>query len=297
MGEAKKRKANTAGIAKLLEDQFQNDGISISEFGFYDSPEFLAQERENPEYLNNYAKWVLNRPRDQAYEKRARIIVPSIARLLAKALEKDGLEGGCITAAGLLTRIFDRLGIWSFGIAGSAVFEVPSAEIWRGLHSIDHQDFPGAELGHSWVCAPPFMIVDASIRMQNWANQPIKAFLPSAVCAENTQVVRPMVNDVVAARVREEYGMAEGRLDPNLHYRLEDGLRTFGSDFPARASTIGELIIRYTPLAIRLTDVPLFEVNGADGPGRDGREIWEQVIIPEIPSLEIALGEKLHANG
>lgn len=295
MGEAKRRKANTASIAKVLENQFQNDGINTSDFGFYDSAEFLAQERIDPEYLNNYAKWVLNRSRDQAYNERAKIIVPSIAVLIARTLEDDELEGGCVTATGLLTRIFDRLGVWSFGIAGSAVFEVPSAEIWRGLHSVDHQDFPSAALGHSWVCAPPFMIVDASIRMQNWTNQPIKAFLPNTVCAEDTQIIRPKVNDVVASRVREEYGMREGRLDPNLHYRLEDGLRAFGSDFPARTTTAGELVTRYTPLAIRLTDVPLFEVNGADGPGRDGREIWEQVIMPEVPALERALGERFES--
>jgi hypothetical protein len=292
MGEAKRRKLGKKNSFQLLEKRFCRDGVDTSKMGFYDSPSFLKVEQNKPEYLHEYAKWVLNRPLDPVYEDRAKVIVPFIANLIANVLREDGFEGGCITATGILTRVFDRLGVWSFGLAGSAVFEVPSANILRGLHSVDHQDFFGASLGHSWVSAPPFAIVDASLRMQNWGKDTITAFLPSFVCEPNAQVTRPRVEDVISLSKREEYKLADGFVDSNLLNRLEPTLKAFGSDFPACRITEGRLTVRYIPLAIRMTDVPLFEINGEGKVGRSGREIWEQVIVPELPILESVLGEK-----
>jgi hypothetical protein len=113
------------------------------------------------------------RPRDEAYDAHANDTGPKLAQLVANVLEEDKLEGSCEMACSLMTKGLDRLGVWSVGMIGSSTFEVKGENIWRGLHTVDRADFSGARLGHIWVCAPPFIVVDASIKRQRWSGDAI----------------------------------------------------------------------------------------------------------------------------
>ena len=158
---------------------FQLHGVNTSEFGFYDQCEFLEQEKVNSEYLSNYAKWVMFRPVSEDYKVHAQSVVPKLTELISKALAEDHWEGSCVAASALITRMLDRLEVWSFGVVGSVAFSVNEPALWRGLHTVDDKDFADAALGHAWVCAPPFVIVDASARLQRWGNDPILAYIPT----------------------------------------------------------------------------------------------------------------------
>lgn len=74
--------------------------------------------------------------------------------------------------------------------------------------------------------------------------------------------------------------LREGRFDPQLHYRLEPRLRQFSQTFPAREVISGELLLRYVPIAVRLTDVPLELINTEGKVGRPAIDIWREVIAP-----------------
>ena len=108
------------------------------------------------------------RPRDDAYNQHVRDVVPRLTEMLAAALLSDGMEGGCVAASGMMSRMLDRLGVWSFGVAGCLTLEVKTRSLWRGLATVDDLDFPDAALGHSWVIAPPYHVVDASLMVQRW---------------------------------------------------------------------------------------------------------------------------------
>lgn len=282
MGEARRRAHSRVAEYSRLTGMFRSDGVNTDEFSFYDQAAFLEQEKSQPTYLVNYAKWVMLRPADDVYRARVRSIVPRLAQLISRSLIEDQWEGPCIVATALMTRMLDRLKIWSYGVVGSATFTVEEQSIWRGLHSIDYKDFPDAAVGHAWVCAPPYFVVDASASLQRWGDDPIRHFIPQTILDDTGVRTRPLVSDVVSPRVRSEFAIKEGREDRNLHYRLESGLQAFGKDFPAIKTASGPLTVKYIPVAIRQTDTELEDINRNGQIGRTGRELWEEVVKPEL---------------
>jgi hypothetical protein len=287
MGEAKRRQLGAASAFERLDAELKGHGIDTTQFGFYDQQTFLAREAEDNTFLEKYAQWVGLRPRDEAYDQHVRRVVPRLAEIVARALRKDGMQGGCVAASGMLTRMLDRLGVWNFGVAGSLILEVEKAKLWRGLQSVDDEDFPDAALGHSWVIAPPYRVVDAAIALQRWTGDPMGDYVPLHLVIETgTKVVRPAVGDVVSARVRARYEMRDGRCDRELHYRLQPRLRAVGRDFPALETFSGDLRLRYVPVAVRQTDVPLELINTASGIGRPAIEIWRDDVAPMLANSD-----------
>jgi hypothetical protein len=281
MGEAKRRRASEMDNFEAVNSRLCSYGVDTSQFGFYDQPNFLARERQDSALLEQYAKWVLLRPRDDAYDRHVRDVAPRLSNIVVSALEADGYERGCVFAAGMLTRMLDRLGVWSFAVAGSTTLEVKNHDLWRGLHIFDDPDFPGAELGHVWVVAPPYRIIDTSISLQSWTGDSMRDFVPRYLLVEAGAVtVNPTADSVVSAKVRARYAREEGRADPQLQHRLYPRLRHFGRDFPALETTVGELRIRYVPVAIRQTDVPLELINSEGTAGRPAIDIWRDEVAP-----------------
>ena len=280
MGEAKRREKFHANQFELLDKQLSDLGVETDQFGFCDQDAFLAAERRNPALLETYAKWVMLRPRDAEYEAHVIGTVPKLAQLVADVLEEDRLEGSCEMACSLLTKGLDRLGVWSVGMVGSATFEVKERNIWRGLHTVDRADFPGARLGHTWVCAPPFVVVDASIKRQRWSGDVIYPYVPSIILDREGRKTKPTPQDVISAEIRAEMMAVQGSIPNSAIYQFEPNLKTFGEVFPATEIVVDQLTARYVPTAANLSDGTLEEINGGGASGRVGHEIWNDVIAP-----------------
>mgnify|MGYP000023534362 FL=1 len=280
MGEAKRRKNGNEAKFRRLDQQLTGAGVNTDQFGFCDGEAFLAAEQRDPSLLETYAQWVMLRPRDREYDAHVRETVPKLAQLVATVLEEDTLEGSCEMACSLLTKSLDRLGVWSVGMVGSSTFEVKDQDIWRGLHTVDRADFPGARLGHTWVCAPPFVVVDASIKRQRWAGDDIYPYVPSIILDDWGRMTKPTPKDVISAEIRAEMMVARGAIPNGVIYQLEPNLKKFSETFPATEIVIDRLTARYIPTAANLSDGTLEEINSAGEIGRVGREIWSDVIAP-----------------
>lgn len=280
MGEAKRRQNGDKARFELLDKELTDLGVKTDQFGFCDQREFLAAEGKNPALLEIYAKWVMLRPRDAKYDTHVNRIVPKLARLVATVLEEDELEGSCEMACSLLTKSLDRLGVWSVGMVGSSTFEVKGKNFWRGLHTVDRADFPGARLGHTWVCAPPFIVVDASVKRQRWSGDEIYPYVPSIILDNHGRKTKPTPQDVISTEIRGEMIMAWGTIPNGVIYELEPDLKKFSETFPATEILVDKLTARYIPTAAILSDGTLEEINGGSDKGRIGREIWNNVIAP-----------------
>ena len=280
MGEAKIRKKGDRAQFERLNQELTDLGVKTDQFGFCDRREFLAAERKNPALLETYAKWVMLRPRDPNYDAHVNRIVPKLAQLVATVLEEDELEGSCEMACSLITKSLDRLGVWSVGMVGSSTFEVKGKKIWRGLHTVDRPDFPGARLGHTWVCAPPFIVVDASIKRQRWSGDAIYPYIPSIILDNHGRKTEPKPEDVISAEIRGKIMMTRGAVPEGVIHQLEPNLKSFSETFPATEIVVDELTARYVPTAANLSDGTLEEINGGGVKGRIGREIWLDVIAP-----------------
>jgi hypothetical protein len=286
MGEAKRRAANSSDHVRI-EERLRQLGVETTRFGFYDQPAFLAAEQRDGTFLEQYALWVQTRPRTDDYDARVRHIVPRLAELLADLFEREDMQRSCVHVSSMMPRILDRLGVWSFSLKGSMIAEVAREDLWRGQSLCDIPDFPGAELGHAWVVAPPFVIVDGTIRLQNPAGDPMNAFTPPIVAVEDAPVINPAVDDVVSAELRARHQRHEGRLDSQLHYRLVPQLKVFGSLFPGRELRFGDLALRYIPAGVKISDVGLEEINGA-GEKLRGDEVWNDHVVPAFSAYIIS---------
>jgi hypothetical protein len=281
MGEAKRRAVAQAAAHANVDTKLRQLGVDTDQFGFFDQPAFVTQEQHDSTFLIQYALWVNSRPRTQQYDERVRKIVPFLAEYLADLFEREGMQRSCVHVSSMMTRILDRLGVWSFSLHGSMIAEVASKALWRGQSMCDIQDFPGAEVGHAWVVAPPYVVVDATIRLQNPLGDPMNAFTPHIVTVEDAPLIKPTIDDVVSGKLQEEFRRTEGRFDSQLHHRLVPGLRSFSREFPSREIRIGDMALRYVPSAIRISDVGLEEINKA-GRKLTGTEVWNDHIVPQF---------------
>jgi hypothetical protein len=115
-------------------------------------------------------------------------------------------------------------------------------------------------------------------------------YVPPYVLAEMGRTILPSVTDIVSAQLRKQYAIHDGYLDPELHRRLQPRLRPFGRMFPASEITLADLKLRYVPVAIRQTDVPLELINSEGRVGRRGIDIWRDDIA-SIFGQRIARGD------
>lgn len=286
VGEAKRRAAERSNEHETIDAALREVGVDTSKFGFYDQPAFIAQEAHDGTFLEQYARWVQSRPRTSDYDERTRIIVPRLAHMLADLFEDNGLHRSCVHAASMMPRILDRLGVWGFGIRGSFVMNVPSKNLWRGQQIQDIEDFPGASLGHSWIVAPPFVIVDPTIRLQNPLGDSMNPYTPPITALEDACTVRPTVDDIVSSDMQALWARRLGGFDPQLHHRLEPNLRAFGSIFPAREARIGDLVVRYIPIGVGASNEALEEINGASD-GLTGAKVWNEHVVPAFKEFII----------
>lgn len=281
MGEARKRAVSQSSRHKAIDNRLRELGIETSQFGFYDHPNFMAEESHDPQFLQQYADWVQSRPRALDYDQRVRSVVPQLAKILADTFEQEGMQRCCVHASSMMPRILDRLGVWSFGLKGSLIMEAPAEDLRRAQCICDYQDFANAEVGHAWVVAPPFLIVDSTAHLQNPSDDPINDFIPSTIAVEDARKFSAKVDDIVSDRVRARHAQQEGRWDSKLHERLLPGLREFNRSFPSHEVRYDNLTLRYVPVGVAISDVPLDQINTV-GEGPSGEDVWNEHVVPAL---------------
>jgi hypothetical protein len=293
MGEAKRRRrdAQTGGHGfARLDAKLRRLGIDTAAFGFYDQPAFVALEQANPRALELYSAWVLDRPRDAAYERHARETVPRLAAIVERRLAVAGGLGACVNVATMMARMLDRLGIWSFAVRGSLTIEIPSKPEAgkRYFPECDLLDKPENVTGHGWLVAPPFLVVDPTLRHQSWVglHPAIELLLPAVVAADDGQIVRPRWDDVVSDLLIAQYQIPPVELTVDLPYQFKPDLAQIEKSLPGRDIRIGELSLRYIPGSVTVSDRPLEQMRWVAGSSPDlcPIDIWNEDVRPKFPS-------------
>jgi len=142
-------------------------GIPTDKPGFYDHPNFIKRERENPLFLESYRQFVALKQFDSHYLDRVRKIVPSLSQYLFDHLQRDGRLGACAGVSSAMSRMLDELGIWNFPTAGGIPIDFP-IDSGIGRSGIPVLVAEKVDVTHSWLTAPPFQIVDLTIQAQHW---------------------------------------------------------------------------------------------------------------------------------
>lgn len=273
MGEAKRRRAGQTSRAAELKERFVSLGIDFGRPGFYDTPEFMAQEKADQRFLETYAEWVLLRPRSADEDLRIRDLMPRLANIVNERLRRHNWIGGCVAVTGMVSRMLDRMGIWNVTFKGSTtITNVETAET-RHFAIVDKSQGAGYEAGHMWLAVPPFDVVDVTLRFQHWGQDTFQDAIQPMLLAERTDVVQARPEDLVASEVRRYR-------DPGFLNEALPDQRRFGRIFPARRFRAGDCEFRMIPSGISMTDVPLEEVNIDGRQGVPAIEIWKEDVAP-----------------
>ena len=253
--------------------------IDYSKIGFYDSPEFMAVERNIPSFLESYAQFVLEKDYSKEYIAKAQNEIPFITKILNEELKKDGRLGACIDMSIALSRILEKEGYWNFITKGSLTINfgnnlgINPKYFW----SIDFGDF---QAGHSWIVAPPFSVVDSSLGQQPFKEGENK-YLPDFICSQSNKTESVKEIDVMspdASRYLDIHGVKNNRLEA-----CKPNINSFFKIFkPIIHKENENLNLKYVTTAISAPDQPLENVGTLKLSGKIAVELYNEIIIPKL---------------
>ena len=280
LGEIEKQMIDFTGPIDAIRRDFESEGIVYDAPGFYDHPRFQAIERENPYYLNNYAKLVKNLALKADYLAHAENIIQAAARALENEIAEDGRQRACIDASVSLSRMLDREGVWNYVVKGAltATFprrtKIPPIYLWP-------VDYPSVQAGHVWIVAPPFNIVDVTIKHQPYQNARAARRIPSIVLAKTSRRAVASIEDICSPDVIRAYHHSGIEPDQILRVtlpRLED----FHREFQPLCIRKDGVRLKYTPVGISASEWPLERITSLQLNDRFAYQIYEEVIKPAI---------------
>lgn len=270
----------TASFDEIQRDFFEA-GIDVSAPGFYDDPIFSERESRNPDYLNNYARFVRGRQYSPEYLERAERVIRVVGDVLEAELVKDGREGACVDLNMVFSRILDKEGVWNHIVSGSLAVEFAGSRL-ASFPSLDFGDFAA---GHAWLYAPPFDVVDLTIRQQPHDNPRTKRLLPPSIFEKSVTPFRLKPTDVCSKTLLR---MAAEKGVPNEKaiFTLEPHLREFFPLFPCNLVKRERLVFRYVPVAVSASDAPLEKIVNYPMSGRFAAQIYDELVRPVLAAQQ-----------
>jgi hypothetical protein len=156
---------------------------------------------------------------------------------------------------------------------GSAYYRFSSAYFWP----FDEGQFQAA---HAWLVAPPFLLVDIAIKLQQF-NHDVSRYLPEMVLAMEANQTRGSEDDLVSPIARAHF-QTQGISRGMLISKVGSWLPQFWSVFPPGGVESRDSLIKYTPTGISASDLPLEEIASLVLSGRTGIQIYNEVIKPNL---------------
>ncbi len=194
---------------KQLKRAFDNRGIDTLHVAFYDSAAFLKHEVEDPRILNTYAELVEAKEYSADYLLSAHRKIEAVAHAVGAAIRRDGRQGACVDASMMIGRMLDRLGVWNYVAKATLTIEFPDRSGIRPIFFPDMDPTREFAAAHMIVVAPPFGIIDVTLRQQPYPGR-IAEYLPDTVLASDfaeTQWATLDVMSVEAVELAQRHGM------------------------------------------------------------------------------------------
>lgn len=261
-----------------LKLEFESKNIPFDTPSFYDHKNFLAAEKTDGNYLNNYALFVASKPYTKEYLHEAKLKIVQIIETLHAHLVKNGRQGACIDISSILTRCLELEGIWCACLKGSVTLNFPKHSGEGDAHFYSIIKDQNCTTGHYWVYAPPFKIIDITIKEQQYGDSK-KRFIPSFVLAEHAEVTSPEVEDIFSPEATREIYRAYGIPKEKQIEQYCKTLKIIDHYFPSqKIKTESGVTIKYIPLATHASVEQLKEFENFDFNGLTPYEFYKKFI-------------------
>ena len=256
---------------KTLERVFANRGIPTDAPGFYNHPAFMAAEQADPRFLEVYAAWVRARPRSAEYDAHVRRVVPIIARAVEAEVASDGQLGVCVDVSMMLTKMLEEEGVWCFAVRGALTVSSPELGDPTHFWLTDTKPVPG----HVWVVAPPFEIVDITLRTQPYERNEAE-LVPAVVALETAVQINPNAEDYLAPQILMQAALQRGSLS---HVEVPAEIARAVAAFPSWEVINGDTVLRYAVGGITVSDGPsLHAITSRQWNGRHAGELFDEIV-------------------
>lgn len=265
---------------ETIKEDFIRKGIDINTPGFYNQNNFLLVEKNQPLYLNNYARYVQSKAYTEDYIECARKEIRLIASILHNELVKDGRKGACIDMSMTLSKILEKEGYWNYVVKGALTLNYPLESGLSDAHYFPIDNNTIASAGHAWVVAPPFSVIDITIKQQPYTRNEEK-FLPDLVLEENGTLYPATVKDIIASDIRMNFkyqGLREEQILDAIGSDVDNVIKVF----PSLTSKHGQTSLNYVTTAISAPIEELEDIKGLHLNGMYGVDIYNNLIIPEL---------------
>ncbi|MEH6457940.1 MAG: hypothetical protein V7749_16550 [Cocleimonas sp.] len=265
-----------------LKQDFQSKGIPIDKVDFFDHPNFLRAEKLDNSYLVKFARFVAEQSYSEEYLEKAEKIINDVCSVLSSELIENGREGACVDIAGILSRILERKGVWSCCIKGSSTIEFPtkSGEETTYFWAVDNTNVAAA---HAWVFAPPFSIIDITLKQQSYSGKK-KHYIPNVICIKDAETAISEIEDIISPDVvlqMKMQGMPESRM---LDF-VSSQLKIIQDSIPAKLVTVNATRIKYSPVAIFATDESLTKIKTMEFGGCSPFQMYKKKIEKQISKI------------
>lgn len=265
-----------------LVKEFHKKGIPTDKPDFYDHPNFIKEEQRDPSYLIKFAKFVAEKPYSNDYIEKAESIIFDVAKILSKQLLDNGRQGACVDISGILARILELKGIWCACIKGSCTIDFPqkSNEKTTYFWSSDHGEFTA---GHAWVFAPPFSIVDISLKQQLYTDTK-KNYIPEIIMVKDAVKTTSTIEDIISPEIR----MLMNAQGISKHLMLKYGaseMNIIQEIFPAQLIEFNETKFKFSPVAVHAVTESLSGMKNMKFNGLYPYDMYRKTIKDKVPNI------------
>jgi hypothetical protein len=237
--------------------------------GWQDEVQFLRAAHDDPAYWLEHARAAERNGATPAAGAHARRVLQATLPALASLFAEDGTKGDCRTRSLLAQRLLEAAGVWCWVAQGGMTALFPQE--WRvrpiGYRPLNLEQ----QIGHCWVVAPPFRVVDLALRDQTGDGRAERR-LPALLMAEQVEPLELSITDVADAPLLKFLGH-EPEIPP--------ALRAFNVEFPACRFMQQRIRYRYVPTAVTVPAAPLDMLSHRIA-GLTPQEIFEDVFQPAL---------------
>lgn len=267
---------------QTLQAKYDELGIPTDRPGFYDHPNFQAQEATEKGFLDSYAAFVRTGEYDSSYIQSAKATIQIAGEVLNYELARDGRLGACIDTSMVLSRILDRHGIWNYVTKGALVVEFPKGSGIPTLYlwPFDRGEFDAA---HAWVHAPPFEVIDIALRYQEYRYE-IDDYVPETVFAEGLNEAKVSEDDLFSPEARAQL-LSHRVPSGSFIQHVMPSLFQFWEEFPPVEVVFDRLTLKYIGTGITASERPLEQITSLELSGRSGIQIYEELVKPRLDEL------------
>ncbi len=244
---------------------WKRGGLPIDKPGFYDHPHFLRAEQSQPGYINTYARYVRDRTYSEGYLNRSEAIIQATAAALSKEIIADGRSNLCVTASKVLSKILERQNVWNYVVVGAFSVSIRIDGRWQ-THAFYPFDVRPVDAAHAWVVAPPFNVIDLTLRQQRYPG-PAAAYLSDRLLTTYTFGAGVAARDVCAPALLLGLRL-KGFTDDEVLDRAFASFKHFSSIFPPEVVQQASVTLKYIPTRIitpegDLNQLRNLTINGA----------------------------------